>query len=216
MVLSWPAGSVGLVLDGHPGHVYVEGATGERVLDANPAEPQTFSLHLPAERPLFVRDADEHAERLVATSQPALLSALPVSTPSVSRKGALHLAFAHLFSQPFGVNAVQTFAVDYALREPAPVPPNGGASAVRAAAPFVAGGALLLGLVAGGLGVERGSISSQTSQQERVARNQVIGAANVTIGISGVAAALAVGAWLVLPASDSPTPARRDDEAGQP
>ncbi len=203
VVLSWPVGSASLVLDGHPGHVYVESAAGERVLDANPAEPQAFSLHLPVERPLFVRDADEQAERLVATSQPTHLSTLPVSGPSVSRKGALHLAFAHLFSQPFGADAVQTFAVDYALREHPPTTQGAGSKTVRAAAPFVAGGALLLGLLASGLALEREGITSQTSQQERVARNQVIGAANVTIGISSVVAAVAVGAWAVLSAGDS-------------
>lgn len=206
-VLSWPVDPGGLTLDGAPSHLYVERGTGERLLEVNAGARQPFVLHLPAERPLFVRSADEREERVLEQAGRTAFSTLSVRSPTVTGKGALHLAFSKLFSLPFDAAAVQSFAVEYALHERGALPEvtaRGWRRSLHTAAPVVAGAAAAVGLVAVGVGVERGAVKPETSQAERVARNQGIAAANVTIGVAGGVTAAALGTWLLLALTETP------------
>ncbi len=197
-LLAWPESEVGLALDGEPGHVYVETASGERLLDAHPASRQALTLRVPPERPLFVRRADESEERKLEAPGAARYSALTAAPASVTRKGAVQLAFERLFAEPFDVAAVQAFGVQYALVERHAGPPAGGRSRVRSAAPWVFGAAVLAGLGATAVALERQQVGPQTSQVDRVARNQAIGAANGVVIGSAVVAAIAGATWLAL------------------
>jgi hypothetical protein len=197
-LVQWAEGTTSLVLDGNPGHLYVEGAQGERVLEINPSPGQVFALRLPTDRPLFIRTAGGTEERVMQTTAGAILSSLPRSPSTVSSKGALNLAFAQLFSAPFDAGAVQAFALGYVARQETPPREVIAATRLRQASPFVAGGAVLVGLVATGVAIERGQVTAQTSQLERVGRNQGIVAANVTIGAAGGLAAAALASWAIL------------------
>jgi hypothetical protein len=110
-LLRWdsPAGTLELTA-GAVGHLYVETAQGVRVLDAHPAPAQAVRLHVPPERPLFVRQNDESAELVLTASAPPSIDRLPPNAPEVARRGALHLAFERLFSAPFAQADVLAFA----------------------------------------------------------------------------------------------------------
>lgn len=197
-LLAWPESEARLALDGDPGHVYVEAVSGTRVLDVHPTANQALALRVPADRPLFIRRADESEERTLQAPGAARYSELASAPSSVTRKGAAQLAFEQLFAEPFDVAAVQAFGVQYALVERRARPPAGGRSLARAAVPWVLGGAVLVGLGASGLALEQQQVGPQTSQADRVGRNGVIGAANGVVLGSAVVAALAGVTWLVL------------------
>ncbi|MDP1827104.1 MAG: caspase family protein [Archangium sp.] len=196
-VLSWPVDSAALELD-TTSHLYVETRTGDRLLEVNAGASQAFLLHLPGERPLFIRDASERQERILEGAVRTRLSALPTSRPSVTGKGALHVAFSQLFSRPFDASAVESFALEFALQRRAEPTQHDVRVDLRAAAPFVAGGAALVMFGGIAVGLERSNVNAQTSQRERGLRNDGIAAANVTIGVAGGVAAAALGGWLIL------------------
>jgi hypothetical protein len=109
-LISWSRESAGLTLKpSNLGHVYVETAQGTRLLDAHPAPGQELFLHLPAERPLFLRQSDESAEIVVTNDAPLEVAALEPRAPEIARRGALHLAFERLFAEPFGEDDVRAF-----------------------------------------------------------------------------------------------------------
>lgn len=192
-LLRWPSSSVALELDGDPRHVYVEGVSGKRLLESNRGSARSFLLHLPRERPLFVRNADEREERVLQSIERTSFSSMPVSQPDVARKGALALALSALFSQPFDESAVQAFAVASSIT--APEPPAWKRT-LRVASPIVAGTATVAGLVSLGVALERSQVTDLTSQAERVSRNQAITSANVAMGISAGVTAAAIGLWI--------------------
>ncbi|PZR12242.1 MAG: hypothetical protein DI536_15150 [Archangium gephyra] len=191
-VLRWPAASASLVVDGAPEHLYVESGSGHRVLELNRGSARAFGLHLPAERPLFVRSADEKSERRLDTSERTQLSTIAVNRPDLARKGALAMALTALFSQPFDESAVESFSVAYAVERTEPETPSA-RSVLRTVSPVVLSVAAATGLVSVGVAVERSQVNETTSNLERVQRNQGIAAANVTMGISAAVAATAVG-----------------------
>lgn len=124
-VLSWPTQTVSVrVRGGATGHFYVENARGERLLDAHPSPDQWLHLHLPGDRPLFIRNHDRPAEYEVAGSAPAEVSMLePVASALRRAKGAEQLALQRLFAAPFGrANVLEyehTLRLAPALGEPA-------------------------------------------------------------------------------------------------
>jgi hypothetical protein len=91
------------------GHVYVETGRGERLLDAHPSSGQDLLLHLPAERPLFVRRYDESAEQIVVGTPASPISALTPIKPEIAMRGALRVAFSQLFASTFGASDVVEF-----------------------------------------------------------------------------------------------------------
>jgi hypothetical protein len=113
-VLSWSAGSVSVrVRGGSTGHFFVENARGERLLDAHPTQDQWLHLHLPGDRPLFIRGQDRVAEYELASGMPADVSELaPVASVWRQAKGAEQLALSRLFAAPFG----QADVLDYERR----------------------------------------------------------------------------------------------------
>lgn len=197
-VLRWPAESAALNLEGPAAHLYVEAPSGHRVLEFNRGATASIALRLPPERPLFVRSADEREERVLESREPTELSSLPISTPSVSKKGALHLAFGQLFSQSFDASAIESFGADYALR--ARVEPESPSTrdTVTRVALFTGLGAAAVTAVGLAVAIERSSVTPTTSQRERLARNDGIAAANTTMVVAGGVAAAALGTWLVL------------------
>lgn len=109
-VLRWHGDTDTVKVDGTDlGHLYVETASGERVLDVHPAPSTTLTLHLPSPRPLFLRGNDEAREYTIVTRELDRVAALTPSAPPVARRGAIHLAFDQLFAIPFGPDNVVAF-----------------------------------------------------------------------------------------------------------
>lgn len=195
-VLAWPSDRAALVVDVEVGHVYVENAAGERLIDAHAASGQELALRLPADRPLFVRAGDGSREyRLDARS--TRLSALTAGAASVARRGALHLAFEQLFAEPFGAADVDRWRARFApveLSGPGADRDDRRAGARRAAG-WIAAGSLLLGGGASVYAWQRGRQGTDASQRERVRLNRQIDVANhASVGLFA-AAAVAGAAW---------------------
>lgn len=112
-VFRWKDDRSVVELDGGLGHVYIENARGERLLDAHPAPGQKLKLHVPSERPLFVVQDDEQAEHVVDTLGPVSVTSLEPARPKIARRGALHLAFQKLFGAPFAEQDVANFEDNY-------------------------------------------------------------------------------------------------------
>lgn len=109
-ILSYPAERASLRFAPRDwGHFYIENARGERLLDAHPAPGQALRLLVPSERPLFVRQNDERAEYVIATSGAVAVDELQVAKPEIAQRGALSLAFEWMFSTPFGEADVASF-----------------------------------------------------------------------------------------------------------
>jgi hypothetical protein len=102
-IIDWTDNTDFLVLDNASwGHVYVETAKGERLMDMHPAIGEMFVIHLPGDRPVYVRDDEEAKEVVVESTGESLFSKLATRTFDVGSKGSLHFAFEELFSEPFG------------------------------------------------------------------------------------------------------------------
>jgi hypothetical protein len=209
-LLAWPAGGETLELDA-PGHVLLEGPDGARIADANPAVGAPVALRLPPARPLFVRWSSPDVEATIAARTPTVrLRDLIAAAPRVASKGALHLAFARLFAEPFAAADVDAFAREapaLALESPPEgAAPSGGARRIAGTTAIVAG-VVAVGL--GGWAIERSVAAGSADQQARVRLNDRI--ANLRLGAAasaGVAVA-AGGLWLWLRHRD----AEAEDEA---
>ncbi|MGC4087581.1 MAG: caspase family protein [Polyangiaceae bacterium] len=163
-LLSWSPEQAGLELRSNGfGHVYVETARGERVLDAHPSPGQALRLWVPAERPLFVRRQDERGELVVTRRERTEVSALS-ETPQVARRGALSLAFEWLFETPFGNDDVRRFR-SAALAEQRDSVSNERKVRSRDALPWVSGG-LAIAAGAAGLTLSGLSLGSSLSKVE--------------------------------------------------
>lgn len=136
-VLTWEPGSVSVrVKGGAPGHFFVENARGERLLDAHPAAEQWLHLHLPEDRPLFIRgdrrpleyELADGAARDIAELAPVALAALR------QPKGAEQRALSQLFAMPFERGDVREYerrvTLEHAARAPA-VSDHGGSPWLR-------------------------------------------------------------------------------------
>jgi hypothetical protein len=207
-LLRWSEGATALLLD-RPGqgHLVLEGPAGERVLDVNPAAGQDLVVRLPSQRPLFLRPSIGDVEFAIAGGGPAIrLSALTPGPVRVASKGALHLAFAQLFSAPFGAADVALYrdAVAHSvLAEPelrAGLPDDRPRSGVgRQIAGGIAIGAGAIGLGLGAWAIERSIAAHNTGeQQERDELNRSVEKTRLGAGVAlGVAASAAVVYWLL-------------------
>ena len=120
-ILSYPADRAALHFAPQSwGHLYIENARGVRILDAHPAADRELRLFVPDERPLFVRQDDEHAEYVVEQSGSVAIPALSRTTPEYAQRGALSLAFRWMFSVPFDPSDVQQFRAETAAERSAP------------------------------------------------------------------------------------------------
>lgn len=97
------------------GHVFVENAQGARVMDVNVQSKEPVLLHLPDERPLFLRKGDNSDEYLIREDGMVELSRIIPQPSTYSGKGALHLAFEKLFSVPFSDKDISTYEDAYEL-----------------------------------------------------------------------------------------------------
>ncbi len=173
-VLRWnPAGTAtALRIEGATiGHVYVETASGERLLDAHPAPEQRLLLHIPRARPLFVRQSDETAEQVVADESPPPITSLGATRPEIASRGALHLAFQQLFAAPFGGGDVRGFErrfEDVIAAQPPPDPASHLARRrwLRVASGSVAIAGAVGGAVLGALALQRYEAGAGASQRD--------------------------------------------------
>ena len=196
-VLEWRRPAA-LNLEGPSEHVYVETATGARVLELN-AGPQSFALHLPAQRPLFIRAADERAERTLLAAEPVRLADLSVSTPQVNSKGALHLAFQRLFAEPFDAQSVQAFSSGYqAPTLEVSAAPVDGWRTVKTVSLVTAGVGAATAVTASLYALERGAFTAMTPQTERFERNRGLATANVLLGVGVALAVAGAVSWLIV------------------
>jgi hypothetical protein len=211
-VLGWAAARGGPPLrveGGGVGHLYIETARGERLLDAHPAAGQPLLLHLPGERPLFVRRSDESAEEVVTESAPPPITALPPVPPAVAMRGALHLAFEQLFASPFGAADVRDFARRFRMADLAPVPPQpslvatadlapapGRGRSVQRVAASVALGGVAAGLTLSALALSTYAGGAGASQVDIARRNATVVRLDLAAaGCFAVAAAAAGATW---------------------
>jgi hypothetical protein len=215
-LLRWQGQARALLLDvPGQGHLVLEGPAGERVLDVNAAAGQELVLRLPLARPLFLRRADGDREVMIqeqATGEPLRLSALPGAPVRVASKGALHLAFAQLFSAPFGSVDVERYtrasraaaAVEIEQTSDCCAPDRRGTARRIAGVTAIAAGAAGLGLA--GWAVERSAAAGDASQVDRPGINQTVEDARLAAGLAlGVAASAAILYW-VLDEEDAEAP----------
>lgn len=196
-VLTWPESSAVTELKVDT-HAYVERPNGERLVDVHTLT-QSARLHLPGERPLFVRSDDERRE--FALESQTTISVLNPVTNATARKGALDRALTQLFSSAFEPPHVEAFTTSWKPVELSvlelPEPP---VSAVVSR--HVAGWRTVGAVVASGIGFSvawtQQSNLGALDQRERVMRNEAITAGNVT-GIVGLSVAVLAGiTWGVL------------------
>ena len=221
VVLRWPEPTSAIRIDGGAfGHLYVENPRGERVLDAHAPAGQPIAIHLPPERPMFVRQHDGGAEVVIADRAPIAVATLERGAREVVARGALQLAFERFFAVPFGARDVEAFErdqTDLMLRARASRdgaggedgraedddPGHGRAGGGRARVALLATGgvALTAGLALSGVALQR-SLADAGSQAEIADANRTIRRANLaSLVCYGVAAATA-GVWAWLRARD--------------
>ena len=196
------------VQGGALGHLYVESARGERILDAHPPAGLALSLHVPHERPLFVRKSDGTAEYIVPADQAPSRSPLGDEPPlprrggDIRSKGALNLAFESFFALPFQPGDIETFAKDQARLAGEEAAAAAAAREERFHANLRTGfllagaGGLVAGLTLSGIALER-SLTNGGSQVEIADRNHTIRRANLAsiVGYAVAATGGAVWAW---------------------
>jgi hypothetical protein len=203
-VLCWREQSNALLLDQTAwGHVYLENARGERLLDVHPAKEEQFVLQLPPERPLFLRKADESTEVIVEERGVVRLSMLQFRSVLVARKGALRLAFESLFTEPFGSEDVAAFEDSYCkagdtvgvLTVEAEVPARTGVT-IKKVAQWTVIGAAALGVSMNLWALERYDTGKNASQARRARLNTEIGRFNTAARVFYALAGVAAVTWL--------------------
>jgi hypothetical protein len=203
-----------VILDQAVGHVYIETATGERVLDVHAASQQQLVLRVPARRPLFVRGDDTGGgERVLDADEPTPVSALVARPSSIARRGAALLAFEELFAVPFGEASVRDYGARWTSdppRAPEENPDDATPRSPRATVRTISGATAIasgaLAVAASGLLLEQFTTGQSASQADRVGINRTL--RRLAIGSSALGAvAIASGAvWFALRDRDAPHP----------
>lgn len=182
-VLTWPAAGLETSVSEH---AYVERGNGERLLDLHALDGSTARLHVPKERPLYFRSADERRE-FELTSETASVAALESTPATPRRKGAADRALERLFSVPFGAATVERYTSTWQ-------PPELKALEVAQPPRAVVTGRTIAGWTAvGGLGVAVSGFLLAWQQQGqapldqlmRAQRNDLITAGNA-LGVGGL------------------------------
>jgi hypothetical protein len=195
-VLSWSSPVGAVRLEGPAlGHVYIETPSGERLLDAHPDGRRPVTLHLPEERPLFVRRNDGSAEHMISTRDPVTVATLDGAS-DYRPKGAVERAFASLFDAPFGLDNV----IEYLLQPPPPpeVPPPERRSfkaAIALPAATIAIATAAGGTATGLAAIERSAVGPGTSQAEVARRNVTVRQLDVATAVLFGVAAVAGATW---------------------
>ena len=204
-LLGWdaPAASA-VVLDQAMGHLYIETATGERVLDVHPAAQQELVLRVPASRPVFVRRDDDDSELVLEAVGPAPLSSLIARPTSVTRRGAADLAFEELFAVPFDAASVRDYDTRWTAGPPGLTGPAAGPApgATRATVRAIAGGVAIttsvLAVGTSALLLQQFSAGQSASQAERVRINHRLRDLAIGGGVLGAVAVASGAVWFAL------------------
>jgi hypothetical protein len=203
-IFSWPSGEAVVSLDRpDDGHIFVETAQGERVLDVHPEATQFLSVHLPRERPLFVRRSADDTEYRIDNSGPAVLSGLDPERARETGKGALHYALDQLFASPFGTDTVVSYRnqvrnqleLAQARNEGAPAQSRRSAW-LQPTAGWTVVGSAMVGLGLASWATERYETGKNLSQRERAQRNETISTLTLGAAVAGGMAVVAGGLWL--------------------
>jgi hypothetical protein len=205
-LLDWDAAArSALVIDRPVGHVYVETAAGERVLDVHPAPQQELVVRVPPARPLFVRSEDASGgEYVMAADGRARVSDLTARTAGTASRGAAQLAFEDLFAVPFGTASVLDFRARWdeqrsgGLGEPAGSVPGAARPTVRLIAGVAAIGAGAVAVGLSGLAIERYATGQSASQAERARINRSLHRLELGAGVLTSVAVLGGALWLAL------------------
>jgi hypothetical protein len=115
-VLVWRSDDTFVVDRPELGHLYLEDAQGDRLIDLHGETGHELRLHLPVARPLFLRTIAGDREWVLPHREARTLSALDRRPVTVAAKGAIHLAFNKLFAFPFGPARVVGFRERYRER----------------------------------------------------------------------------------------------------
>ena len=204
-IIDWTAHQDVLILDDTAwGHVYLENAKGDRLLDVHPAADELFYLQLPGERPLFVCRANDAGERVVDSTGEVRVSELHQRAQRIGRKGALHLAFEELFSVPFGKSKLNAYANKF-TREAVSVTatleaqaPSSTRTYLKRTAFWTAIGAAAIGAAANIWAYERYNSGEDASQAIRAELNRDIERLNTTAVVFYAVAGAAAATWLTL------------------
>ncbi len=201
-VMTWSSAEV-VVAEAALGQHYLERTNGERLLDLYPEAGFFPNLHLPSDRPLFIRSADRATELRVDEEVVSSLrtSTLQPSMPATRPKGSLNLAFGQLFALPFGASAVERWEKtwrppDFASLAEAAEPPL--TDRVRPVVGWIALGGAGMAVIGFSVAWQRSETGLALSQVERMQRNKEVVAFNV-VGVTSLAiAASAASTWLAL------------------
>lgn len=199
-LLAWP-GDAALSISGQLGHLYVESGSGDRLLDAHASAHQTLALHLPRERPLFIRRADDTVEYKLTEPGPIRLAALTGYGTQITRRGALHLAFEQLFVVPFDADRLALFTSQRAAGEQLMIRENLRARErtrriVRQSLGWTTVGLLAASAALSAVTIERYATGHSAAQTERVLINESLGRLESALGVTLGAAVGTGAAWL--------------------
>lgn len=198
-LIAWPS-DAGLRIRAPLGHIYVESASGERILDGHAAPGQQLALWLPAARPLFLRRSDESVEYPIVAVH-ARFDELVATPPRASPRGALHLAFESLFSEPFGPASLAAFAARYSdgeRRLMAERAREHSRRMTRLAVGATAAALLTLSVVLSAVTIERYTTGLHATQLHRIEINRTLDALTPALAASLVGTASIGGTWLGL------------------
>jgi hypothetical protein len=113
-LITWSSNASSLLLDDKTaGHLYIEAANGQRVMDINIQSKNPVLVQLPKERPIFVRKNDNSSEYQINEINPARFSNLVPGLTNFVAKGARHLAFEDIFRNAFSDQSVKKYRIAY-------------------------------------------------------------------------------------------------------
>ncbi|MEK7706157.1 MAG: caspase family protein [Myxococcota bacterium] len=174
-------------------HLYIEDERGLRMADVHPSPDLTVHIVLPERRPLFVHALGSAQEYAIAEPGNVTLASLTARPPESRSRGALHVAFSHLFAEPFDASAPAAFDAAMLVRAEearlAALPPPMGRwlrpTLGVAGLVFAAAGAGASGLAF----YERAQVSPSSSNRSRLAHNAAIARYNqLAVPLYGLAA----------------------------
>jgi hypothetical protein len=207
MRLSEASGDRLVVGPGFSEHIFLEDAVGARLADLHPGESQAVALILPTERPIFARNPATGKEVALPQTNEIHLARLQWQSPTSTRRGAEHEAFASLFTKKFDHQAEAAYLERLKLFQSEMVQEDDGHNWLRYSLGIAS---ILTGITGGvmtGLALaEKSKIDDATSGVDRERFNDRIDAFNVTaISCYSVAGGLFAGflIWTLWPEKES-------------
>jgi hypothetical protein len=185
-----------LVVGAKLGHVYIESALGTRIAEVH-SSGEKRAMHLPAERPLYVRAIDESSEREIAAHS-GRVDSLQATDQPLRAKGARSRALERLFAASFGRGDVANFETRFELETAKPLPAKTPSSRLREVTGWTSVGLLSSGVLLSGYAFRRSRLAAKSSHRRRAQLNRAIRYSN-RASMATYAAGAAMGiAWLWL------------------